>query len=196
MLYLLTVLRLAIAIGASPEVPMEPVHVALQIVAASDEYPPELISAIAFGESRFIVDSQSAPILVEKCKDGVCRIVTYWDCGPMQVRTSSPAKCRRLRTDASYGYAAGVQRLRDAAEFCGWQGDHTIYCTIAGYQAGVPGVQAYLAGSRTRTTKAFELLERAFEYSVARDLHSFVGSVRTPVRPPRPRTPPHVAPAS
>lgn len=121
---------------------------ALPIVVASDEYHPAFIGAIALGETGGTLNPSALS------PDGR-------DCGPMQVRTSLPARCRRLRSDLWYAYAAGVQRLRDAREFCGWHHDATLACAVAGYQGGVPGVRSHWRGSSLRARKRRELLDLA-----------------------------------
>lgn len=160
---ILRILHLAAAITSSQVPPERATSAAFAIMSTAGEYEPALVAAIAFGESRFQLDSRSAPVIKTKCDATGCREVTYWDCGPMQVRTSSPARCRRLRTDARYGYAAGVQRLRDARDFCKRRGDKTLACTIAGYQGGPPGVDAYQRGAVWTIEKRLVLLERTLE---------------------------------
>jgi hypothetical protein len=159
----LRILQLAAAITSAEVPPERATSAALAIVSTAGEYPPALVAAVAFGESRFQPDAKSAPVVKMRCDASGCREVTYWDCGPMQVRTSSPSRCRRLRTDARYGYAAGVQRLRDARDFCERRGDATLACAIAGYQGGPEGVAAYRRGVRWTTEKRQALLERAAE---------------------------------
>lgn len=163
LLAILRVLHLAAAITSSEVPPERATVAAFAILSTAGEYEPALVAAIAFGESRFQLDSRSKPVVKTKCDAAGCREVTYWDCGPMQVRTSSPARCQRLLTDARYSYAAGVQRLRDARDFCKRRGDKTLACTIAGYQGGPPGVAAYQLSAAWTTEKRRVLLERAVE---------------------------------
>ena len=144
---LIDALRLCIAISGLPEVaPADAARAAIVIAHVHAEYEPALIGAIMWGESRGVLDVVS--------RDGK-------DCGSMGVRTRSPARCRRLRRDEWYSYRAGVEKLRAAREFCGWRGDATLACAIAGYQGGPTGVRAYERGATWTTTRRRELLDRA-----------------------------------
>ena len=92
--------------------------------AVAHEWPPELIAAISYGESRF------DPHVVNPRTH-------VW--GAMQVSTR-----QRDRSEWA-GYVAGVRKLREARRYCergtapgtgpGW------LCVLAGYRSGPAGVR-------------------------------------------------------
>ena len=88
--------------------------------AVAHEWPPELIAAISYGESRF------DPRVVNP-RTGV------W--GAMQVSTRA-----RDRSEWA-GYRAGVAKLRDARAYCHRRGDVRALCVLAGYRSGPAGVR-------------------------------------------------------
>lgn len=88
------------------------------IAHVADEWPPELIAAIAYRESRFdprVVNARTG----------------CW--GVMQVNT-------RRRGDEWAGYRAGVAKLREARRYCARRGDGRL-CVLAAYASGPKGVR-------------------------------------------------------
>ena len=92
------------------------------VIAAhvADEWPPELVAAIAYGESRF------DPRVVNPRTH-------VW--GAMQVSTR-----QRDRSEWA-GYRAGVHKLREARAYCYRRGDVRALCVLAGYRSGPAGVR-------------------------------------------------------
>ena len=95
---------------------------AVIIAHVADEWPPELLAAIAFRESRFDASAVNA---LTRC----------W--GPMQVNTR-----RRDRSEWA-GYVAGVAKLREARRYCARAPGNGpgLLCTLAGYASGPAGVR-------------------------------------------------------
>ncbi len=125
---LLRAARLAHAIAvAHPDVPADRAWpAAVAIVAESGTYDPELLAAIAYGESRFNWRADNS----KGCH------------GSMQV-------CGRGRySDERAAYAAGVRKLDDARAYClrqkgagDWTRSALDLCTLAGYASGPAGVR-------------------------------------------------------
>lgn len=95
------------------------------LLVADHKHPPELLAAIAYGESRF------QPWIVN---DRGC-----W--GAMQVCGRRPA--RWTEVDA---YRAGLRKLEDARAYClrrsaGLEARDLLLCTLAGYRSGPAGVR-------------------------------------------------------
>lgn len=89
------------------------------IVAVADEWPVEIVAAIAYRESRFdpsVVNARTG----------------CW--GPMQVSTLQRAH------DEWSGYRAGVAKLRDARRYCARRTGGEL-CVLAGYASGPAGVR-------------------------------------------------------
>mgnify|MGYP002133705817 FL=1 len=92
---------------------------AVVIAHVADEWPPELLAAIAYRESRF------DPSVVNP-RTGC------W--GPMQVNTR-----RRDRSEWA-GYRAGVAKLRETRRYCARRGEGRL-CVLAAYASGPAGVR-------------------------------------------------------
>ena len=117
---LLTAARLCGALVTlhGAEVPHQRLCRAAVIIAhVADEWPPELLAAIAFRESRFDASAVNP-------RTGC------W--GALQVNTR-----RRDRSEWA-GYVAGVRKLREARRYCG--GTRWL-CVLAGYRSGPAGVR-------------------------------------------------------
>ena len=120
--------------------------------AVAHEWPPELIAAIAYGESRF------DPHVVNP-RTGV------W--GAMQVSTR-----QRDRSEWA-GYVAGVRKLREARRYCG--GTRWL-CVLAGYRSGPAGVRGrWYRGPRAVLRRA-ALIRRAAELRAAMTNSATVGA--------------------
>ena len=91
---------------------------AVIIAHVADEWPPELLAAIAYRESRF------DPSVVNP-RTGC------W--GPMQVNT-------RRRGNEWSGYRAGVAKLREARRYCARRSGGRL-CVLAAYASGPAGVR-------------------------------------------------------
>jgi soluble lytic murein transglycosylase-like protein len=124
-------------------------------VAVADEWPAELVAAIAYAESRF--DPR-----VVNARTGV------W--GAMQVST-------RTRDRGEWaGYRAGVAKLRDARAYCHRRGDVRALCVLAGYRSGPAGVRGrWYRGPRAVLRRA-ALIRRAAELRVAMTTRATVGA--------------------
>ena len=92
---------------------------AVVIAHVADEWPPELLAAIAYRESRFDASAVNP-------RTGC------W--GPMQVNTR-----RRDRSEWS-GYRAGVVKLREARRYCARRSGGRL-CVLAAYASGPAGVR-------------------------------------------------------
>lgn len=91
---------------------------AVVIAHVADEWPPELLAAIAYRESRFDASAVNP------------RTGTW---GAMQVNTR-----RRDRSEWA-GYVAGVVKLRDARRYCARRSGGRM-CVLAAYASGPKGV--------------------------------------------------------
>jgi len=92
---------------------------AIVIAHVADEWPPELLAAISYRESRFdprVVNARTG----------------CW--GAMQVNTR-----RRDRSEWA-GYVAGVAKLREARRYCARRGEGDL-CVLAAYASGPAGVK-------------------------------------------------------
>lgn len=118
---LVTSLRLCSALLAAHGDEVSPARLcraAVIVALVADEWPPELLAAIAYRESRF------DPRVVN------ARTGTW---GAMQVST-------RRRGDEWAGYRAGVAKLREARRFCVRRGEGEL-CILAAYASGPAGVR-------------------------------------------------------
>jgi hypothetical protein len=143
---LLTAARLCTALLAThgAEVPRDRLCRAAIIVAhVADEWPVELVAAIAAHESGFD-HWRVNPVL------GAC--------GPMQVvwssdRARQDRRCARVRRDAWTGYRAGVRKLDQSAADCARMGVVGTECVLRVYAAG-PGWRGEKAGEAAREFRA------------------------------------------
>lgn len=119
---LVTSLRLCSALLATHGAEVSPdrlCRAAVIVAHVADEWPPELLAAIAYRESRFdprVVNARTG----------------CW--GAMQVNTR-----RRDRSEWA-GYVAGVAKLREARRYCVRRGDGDL-CVLAAYASGPAGVR-------------------------------------------------------
>ena len=116
---------------------------AVIIAHVADEWPPELLAAIAAHESRFDAAQVNAAL-------GAC--------GPMQViwsadRDRQDRRCARVRRDAWAGYRAGVRKLDQAAGDCDRLGVVGLDCVLRVYASG-PGWRSAKAGEASREFRA------------------------------------------
>ena len=119
---LVTSLRLCSALLATHGAEIDPSRLcraAVIVAHVADEWPPELLAAISYRESRF--DSTA-----------VNPRTGCW--GPMQVSTR-----RRDRSEWA-GYVAGVAKLREARRYCARRGEGEV-CVLAAYASGPAGVR-------------------------------------------------------
>jgi hypothetical protein len=110
------------------EVPIERAcSASMAIVLASDDHAsPELLAAIAYGESRFVVGAVNRRTKV---------------CGPMQVKASR-ATCRRIVAgDELLGYRVAVEKLNQARAWCIRRRTPGSLCTLAVYRSGPRGAR-------------------------------------------------------
>lgn len=127
---LVTALRLCsalLAYSADHGEPLPPARVcaaSLAIVAERGAWDPALIGALAWRESRF--DRRQVNV-----RSGAC--------GSLQV-LHPRGGCRRLLADERASYAAGVERLDAARDFCRRRGDRSTICALAGFMSGPAGV--------------------------------------------------------
>lgn len=118
---LVTSLRLcsALLVAHGDEVsPARLCRAAVIVAHVADEWPPELLAAIAYRESRFDPSAVNA-------------LTGCW--GAMQVSS-------RRRGDEWAGYVAGVARLREARRYCARRGEGDL-CVLAAYASGPKGVK-------------------------------------------------------
>jgi len=121
---LVTSIRLCSALLAThgAEVPHDRLcRAAIVIAHVADEWPPELLAAIAYRESRFdprVVNARTG----------------CW--GAMQVSTR-----RRDRSEWA-GYHAGVAKLREARRYCARRSGGRL-CVLAAYASGPAGVRGH-----------------------------------------------------
>lgn len=135
---LVTSLRLcsALLVTHGAEVSSDRLCRAAVIVAhVANEWPVEVVAAIAAHESRFDAAQVNAAL-------GAC--------GPMQViwsadRDRQDRRCVRVRRDAWAGYRAGVRKLDQAAADCERMGVPDDACMLRVYAAG-PGWRSAKAG--------------------------------------------------
>ena len=119
---LVTSIRLCSALLATHGAEVSPARLcraAVIVAHVADEWPPELLAAIAYRESRFdprVVNARTG----------------CW--GAMQVNTR-----RRDRSEWA-GYRAGVAKLREARRYCVRRGDGEL-CVLAAYASGPAGVR-------------------------------------------------------
>lgn len=118
---LVTSLRLCSALLATHGAEVSPdrlCRAAVIVAHVADEWPVEVLAAVAYRESRF---DPSVVNAVTGC----------W--GPMQVNT-------RRRGDEWAGYVAGVAKLREARRYCARRGGGDL-CVLAAYASGPAGVR-------------------------------------------------------
>lgn len=152
---LVTSLRLcsALLVTHGAEVSSDRLCRAAVIVAhVANEWPVEVVAAIAAHESRFDAAQVNAAL-------GAC--------GPMQViwsadRDRQDRRCVRVRRDAWAGYRAGVRKLDQAALDCERLRAPGLDCVLRVYAAG-PGWRSAGAG---RAATEF----RALAHELARHL--------------------------
>ena len=119
---LVTSLRLCAALLAAHGADVDPARLcraAIVIAHVADEWPPELLAAVSYRESRFdprVVNARTG----------------CW--GAMQVSTR-----RRDRSEWA-GYRAGVAKLREARRYCVRRGEGEL-CVLAAYASGPAGVR-------------------------------------------------------
>lgn len=131
---------------------------AIVIAHVANEWPVEVVAAIAAHESRFDAAQVNAAL-------GAC--------GPMQViwsadRDRQDCRCVRVRRDAWAGYRAGVRKLDQAAIDCERLRAPGLDCVLRVYAAG-PGWRSAGAG---RAATEF----RALAHELARHLTVEVSS--------------------
>lgn len=123
---------------------------AVIVTHVADEWPVEVVAAIAAHESRFDASQVNARL-------GAC--------GPMQVvwfrdRTRQDRRCARVRRDAWAGYRAGVRKLNQAAGDCERLRAPGLDCVLRVYAAG-PGWRSAGAGRSAREFKTIAAEIRA-----------------------------------
>ncbi len=123
---------------------------AVIIAHVADEWPPELLAAIAMHESGF---------------DHARVNATLGACGPMQViwsadRARQDRRCALVRRDAWAGYRAGVRKLNQAAGDCDRLGVAGLDCVLRVYASG-PGWRSAKAGEASREFRALAAPVRA-----------------------------------
>lgn len=139
---LVTSLRLCSALLATHGAEVSPARLcraAVIVAHVADEWPPELLAAIAYRESRFdprVVNARTG----------------CW--GAMQVNTR-----RRDRSEWA-GYRAGVAKLREARRYCVRRGEGDL-CVLAAYASGPAGVRGRRYRGPRRVQRAAARLRAA-----------------------------------
>lgn len=133
---LLAATRLCGAITATwPDVePRLACEAALAIELERDHWPADLVAAIAYHESRFLLD----------------RTGSRGECGPMQVAHPlrfRVARCEAARADVFTAYAQGVAALNAALAYCGGADG---FCALNVYAAGPRGKRLRVPGGAQR----------------------------------------------
>ena len=119
---LVTSIRLCSALLATHGAEVQPdrlCRAAVIVAHVADEWPVEVLAAVAYRESRFDASAVNA-------------VTGCW--GPMQVSTR-----RRDRSEWA-GYVAGVAKLREARRYCARRGEGEL-CVLAAYASGPAGVR-------------------------------------------------------
>lgn len=118
--------RLATAIVTTwPEVtPERAASASIAIILERGVHEPALLAAIAYGESRFLLDRVNP---ITGC------------CGPTQVKASARA-CRTIAAgDERLGYRLAVRKLDEARAWCARRRTPGILCELAVYASGPRG---------------------------------------------------------